>query len=55
MPRGLNSLQKPDVPMDTREPDRPPWEGLLVALTLVPETQFPILPAGGDDLAPQPR
>lgn len=32
-----------------------PWESSLVALTLVPETQFPILPAGGDDTAPRPR
>lgn len=31
-----------------------PWGGRLVALTLIPETQFPILPARGDDPAPQP-
>lgn len=32
---------------------RNPWGGSLVALTLLPETQFPIPPAGGDDTAPR--
>lgn len=33
---------------------RDPWGVSLVALTLVPKTRFLILPAGGDDTAPQP-
>lgn len=52
---GPGFISKAGRPHEYSGTRQTPREGSLVALTLVPETQFPILPARGDDTAPRPR